>query len=141
MNCDRCGGFLPPSFMSDSPDAWNSVNLNTTGFGGSSAVWAGRHHRCDPSRPVFISKFGLDALRVAVKTARNDADEFRVLLDDLFHAMPIDSKIPKRISDIIRSLSTHTYRDGKDGVTESRLRRIASLTEDAASLSSKGDAS
>lgn len=74
-----------------------------------------------------------DAAQAALEAARTeeqaDADDFRTLLNALFHSMPIKvdgtATVTDRVRGIIEKLSALTYRDGKRGVADARARIAA----------------
>ena len=45
---------------------------------------------------------------------------YRVLLDQLFHSMPLTKEMPQHVKDILQNLSSLVYIDGKQGVIEAR---------------------
>jgi len=56
----------------------------------------------------------------AMATMRLELANFRVLLDGLFHSMPLTPEMPEHVKDYLTNLSSLVYIDGKEGVIRAR---------------------
>lgn len=52
-----------------------------------------------------------------------EADQFRLLLDELFHSMPITADMPVGVPAILQNLSALTYKDGKQSCIDAAALR------------------
>lgn len=63
---------------------------------------------------------GINADLIEVVELRKEVANFRVLLDGLFHSMPMTPEMPQHVKDYLTNLSRLVYIEGKEGVMRAR---------------------